>query len=123
MIRSRSRTCLVDDICFDTRPVNWLTAWYSCTVSCDRAQTMRSSFRLLPAMSEWQSSRIVAGRCPEVRTDHEDTLAQAANGTFQLPIAATFPLAAAHEQLESRTVMGKLLLVVSGIGPAQDMTA
>jgi NADPH2:quinone reductase len=57
---------------------------------------------------------MAAGRYPEARTDLEDILAQVANGAFQVPIAATFPLAAAaaaHERLESRTVMGKLLLV------------
>ncbi|MGQ9896243.1 MAG: quinone oxidoreductase family protein [Acidobacteriota bacterium] len=58
---------------------------------------------------------MAAGRYPEARTDLENILVQVANGTFQVPIAGTFPLAAAdaaHKQLESRTVRGKLLLVV-----------
>lgn len=57
---------------------------------------------------------MAAGRYPEARADLETILARAADGTFAVPIAHTFPLedaAAAHKALESRGVLGKLLLV------------
>lgn len=59
---------------------------------------------------------MAAGRYPEARTDLEGILAHVAQGVFQVPIAGTFPLAAAaaaHARLESRTVMGKLLLITT----------
>ncbi|MCS7079751.1 MAG: zinc-binding dehydrogenase [Chloracidobacterium sp.] len=57
---------------------------------------------------------MAAGRYPEARADLEAILARVAEGAFTVPIAHTFPLAeaaAAHRLLESRSVLGKLLLV------------
>ncbi|OYT72427.1 MAG: hypothetical protein CFK52_05275 [Chloracidobacterium sp. CP2_5A] len=57
---------------------------------------------------------LAAGRYPEARADLEAILLRVADGVFAAPIAQSFPLeaaAAAHQLLERRGVLGKLLLV------------
>ncbi|WP_246602079.1 quinone oxidoreductase family protein [Chloracidobacterium validum] len=60
---------------------------------------------------------MAAGRYPEARADLDTILERVADRTFHPIIAGSFPLsdaATAHRQLESRAVIGKLLLVTSG---------